>query len=149
MEAVPFSNPEAARLFIRGGNARLTVRSQNTGHRYTYRVRAMEEDKDQPPARRRFFVSLLKGRDNNADYSYIGMIRGDRFFTTKATKHMTEAAFVRGFRFAYEWLARRHAMPPNAELWHESRCGRCNRPLTVPESIASGFGPECINHVGE
>ena len=30
-----------------------------------------------------------------------------------------------------------------AEFWHEGRCGRCGRTLTVPESIASGVGPEC------
>ena len=33
------------------------------------------------------------------------------------------------------------------EVWHEGRCGRCNRALTVPESIASGIGPECAKHV--
>jgi hypothetical protein len=33
------------------------------------------------------------------------------------------------------------------EFWHEGKCGRCNRKLTVPSSIESGFGPECINHV--
>jgi len=29
------------------------------------------------------------------------------------------------------------------EIWHEGRCGRCNRKLTVPASIALGIGPEC------
>jgi hypothetical protein len=30
------------------------------------------------------------------------------------------------------------------EFWHEGRCGRCGRRLTVPDSIASGYGPECV-----
>jgi hypothetical protein len=29
------------------------------------------------------------------------------------------------------------------ELWHEGRCGKCGRALTVPESIESGLGPVC------
>jgi len=32
-------------------------------------------------------------------------------------------------------------------VFHEGACGRCGRTLTVPESIASGFGPECIRYV--
>jgi len=29
------------------------------------------------------------------------------------------------------------------EIWHEGRCGKCGRQLTVPSSIESGIGPEC------
>ena len=29
------------------------------------------------------------------------------------------------------------------QVWHEGRCGKCGRKLTVPESLTSGLGPEC------
>jgi hypothetical protein len=29
-------------------------------------------------------------------------------------------------------------------VWHEGSCARCGKKLTVPESIESGFGPECV-----
>lgn len=29
------------------------------------------------------------------------------------------------------------------QVWHEGRCGRCGRKLTVPSSIETGLGPEC------
>jgi len=29
----------------------------------------------------------------------------------------------------------------------KERCGRCGRVLTVPESVESGFGPECIGRL--
>lgn len=29
------------------------------------------------------------------------------------------------------------------EVWHDGKCGRCRRDLTVPESVARGLGPEC------
>lgn len=35
------------------------------------------------------------------------------------------------------------------EYWHMGHCGRCNRALTVPESIINGIGPECAKKVGE
>jgi hypothetical protein len=35
-------------------------------------------------------------------------------------------------------------MPPLTEIWHEGRCGRCGRKLTVPDSIAIGIGPDCL-----
>ena len=142
--AEPFRDPEAALRFIQAGNARLTLRSTRTQTRYTFRVREAEASPNDP--RPAFFVSLLKGRDNNADYSYIGMAKGDKFFTTKATRHMENAAFVKAFSYMYRWLTQRRALPPEVEVWHESRCGRCGRPLTVPHSIATGIGPECARH---
>jgi hypothetical protein len=52
---------------------------------------------------------------------------------------------------AWTWFCRhlfeRDTVPDGLEVWHEGRCGRCNRKLTVPASIESGFGPECINYV--
>jgi len=32
--------------------------------------------------------------------------------------------------------------------YHEGRCGRCARRLTVPESIINGIGPECAKREG-
>tara|TARA_R110002096_G_scaffold84290_4_gene194649 strand:+ start:14 stop:667 length:654 start_codon:yes stop_codon:yes gene_type:complete len=29
------------------------------------------------------------------------------------------------------------------EIWHEGKCSRCGRKLTVPSSIATGLGPVC------
>lgn len=33
----------------------------------------------------------------------------------------------------------------NYILWISTRCMRCNRALTNPESVAAGIGPECSN----
>lgn len=32
---------------------------------------------------------------------------------------------------------------PKLTIYHEGRCCKCGMPLTVPESIDSGIGPEC------
>jgi hypothetical protein len=52
---------------------------------------------------------------------------------------------------AFDWMwthLLRDAIPGMLEIWHEGRCGRCSRKLTVPESLKSGFGPECAGKVG-
>lgn len=146
MQAEPFKDAQTALQFIRAGNARVTLVSQRTNMRYTYKVVACKDDVPTDP-RRRYFVSLLKGRDNNSDYSYIGMLRAEHFFVTRATRHLAKAAFVAAFEYVTKHLAAGH-LPPHAQIWHESKCGRCGRALTVPSSISTGIGPECAKFVG-
>jgi hypothetical protein len=38
----------------------------------------------------------------------------------------------------------RKFLPECIEIWHEGKCGKCGRQLTVPSSIETGIGPECI-----
>lgn len=132
---------ETARTFILGGNARVTLVSGRTGTRFTYRIRASKDG-------RVHFVALLDGPDNGADYSFLGTI-----FPDGAFRHGRKSRISRDAPSAkaFDWVWRRLAAdvtPDEVELWHEGRCGRCGRALTVPESLASGFGPECIQKVG-
>ena len=55
---------------------------------------------------------------------------------------------ARGFAWFWRSLNSGRDFPAGFEFWHEGRCARCSRRLTVPESISSGFGPECIKLVG-
>jgi hypothetical protein len=139
------TDPKMILAFIFAGNATLTFRSVQSGTRYTYKVKhgaAKEGDNRVPP----FFVSLLTGSDNENDYTYMGMILADthKFRTTKATKNPTSQP-IKGFEWALNILEQGR-MPQGLEIWHEGRCARCNRKLTDPDSIATGFGPECIKH---
>lgn len=124
--------------FIFAGNAIFTIRSKKTGTRFTYKV-SKAKDSDI------WFVGLLSGPDNNADYKYIGIITSDKkFIRTKRSKVGYEAPSFKGFNWFFNHL---HNYQEQAEVYHEGRCGRCGRRLTVPESIESGFGPECIRKV--
>ena len=98
------------------------------------------------------FVSLLNGQDNESSYMYLGYIRTSQagpvyFHGHRKSKIGEDAPSAK----AFEWMWRRivvDLLPSSLDIWHEGRCGRCARLLTVPESIASGFGPECIGKVG-
>lgn len=135
-----FTTAQSAREFAQAGNARLTIVSKKTGARFTYRVRRPAEDKP-------WFVQVLTGSDNESDYTFFGTIfPNGEFRHSRKSSIGPEAPSAVGFQWFWNHLAHDH-LPESVEVHHEGRCGRCGRALTVPESIESGFGPECINHI--
>lgn len=130
----------AALTYLTAGKATITAVSKATGARYTYRVtRAPVSRADSEPP---YFVSVLVGSDE--DYVYVGTIfDGERFTATRKSVHREGSKPWEAFRFVWEAIRHRHRVPASLELWHEGRCGRCGRPLTVPESITTGLGPIC------
>ncbi len=139
----------AIRLFIEAGNATLTIQAKATQARFTFRFKRPENSKGKP-----VWVSVLNGSDNNSNYAFIGTLWLDRTSTgeIKASPR-SKVGLDAPSAQAVQWLLRRvyqnqaDALFSKAELWHEGTCGRCARKLTVPTSIASGFGPECITLV--
>jgi hypothetical protein len=132
------SNPAR---FALAGNAIFTLQSKKTGTRFTYKVRAA----DNGPLH---FVSVLTGTDNQNDYAYFGFLRrGVFFYGGSKAKISRDAPSVKAFDWFWRHMAANASAPDSVEVSHEGRCGRCGRPLTVPESVRSGFGPECIGKV--
>lgn len=144
---------EEARRFIMAGKATITFVSKTTGTRFTYKVQApFKDDSNALDLNSQMrFVKVLTGQDNENSYSYLGYIRrsqaGDVFFHGNAkAKIGRDAPSVKAFDWAWRMLTQ-DKLPDVLEIWHEGHCGRCGRPLTVPDSIASGYGPECIEHI--
>lgn len=131
---------QAARDYILGGNAYFTLRSKKTGTRFTYHANAPENDGGIR------FLAVLTGPENESDYVYFGYIRGAIFHHGRKSTITADAPSVAAFRWAWGHLDR-GMLPAALEIWHDGRCGMCGRKLTVPESVASGFGPECIQRV--
>lgn len=138
-----------ARGLMLAGNAMITLASTSTGARFTYQiVRA----KDARPARPingvvvddgPFFVRLLNGSNNEADFTYLGTIgRYGVYRHGRKSRVGEDAPSVRAFTWAWTRL-NNETIPEGLEVWHEGRCCRCGRKLTVPGSIESGLGPEC------
>jgi len=126
--------------FIQAGNAVFTLVSKKTGARFTYKVTESDDGK-------LFFVGVLTGPDNTSDYSYLGIIRAGVFMQTAKSRIWPGAPSYDAFAWFWKQLDK-PALPDTLEVWHEGRCGRCGRPLTVPESIERGIGPECASKVG-
>lgn len=130
-----------AKLFALAGNATITLESQVTGVHYTYKIREAKEGNVH-------FVNLLTGPNNEADFTYLGIIRpGQHVLTiTKASKLTTGSGPVLAFN--YFWSLRGDSFPSQLVVRHEGRCGRCGRTLTVPSSIDLGIGPDCAELMG-
>lgn len=131
---------EDTKRFLLAGNARVTLVSKKTGARFTYRVR---QSKD----KRVHFVSLLTGSDNESSYTYMGMLREGKFAQTAKSPIEGTAPSVKAFFWFHDNLFIENRIVDTLEVWHEGKCGRCNRSLTVPESILNGIGPECMKFV--
>lgn len=134
--------PDAVKDFVLAGNAHLTLVSEKTGTRYTFKV-SSPKGKTSP-----HFVSVLYGDDNSGDYVFFGTIfdQGE-FRHGRRSVLQPDDKRVRGWRFMWSTILT-NRMPADMEIWHEGRCGRCGRMLTVPESIERGIGPECANKMG-
>lgn len=125
--------------FILAGDARVTFLNTSTGNRFTYRVR-QKDGYDGNPI---WFVGLLTGSDNEADYQYLGTIfNGEDYRHGRNSRISAESQGAKVFAKVWEML-RAKALPPQIEIWHEGRCCVCARPLTDPESIGNGIGPVC------
>jgi len=122
--------------FITAGNAYFTLRSQKTGTRYTFRIKKAKDSDT-------FFVSCLYGSDNTGDYAYLGIIKNCEFRITAKSRFTLDSPQVKAIVWSFAHIMNADRIPDVLEFWHEGRCGRCGRLLTVPESIASGIGPEC------
>lgn len=131
-----------ALTFVTSGNAYFTLRSTPTSTRYTYQVAAPRGVR----GGRILFVRVLFGPDNSNDYRYLGVIEGGRYRRTRSSTLPESDARQVAFGWMHSHLMRGQ-LPPQAEIWHEGRCGRCGRRLTVPESVARGLGPECAEMV--
>ena len=131
---------ERAIEFITAGNATFTFKSVSTGNWFTYKSEVKEEFGNQ-----KIIVRLLNGSDNTSSFTYlctIKIVNGLPMLLRERSKISKEAKSWIVFDMAFYKLL--VGLPiTNLEIWHEGRCCRCGRKLTVPESIEAGIGPEC------
>lgn len=147
----------AIREFLFAGQAMFTLVSLKTELRFTYKVRAKKQDVEELARRTAagevteeefvcYFVNLLRGPDNTADFAYLGVLRKPgRFFITpksRVTKHPGSHKALVWFLDALK-TDRQDVIGKQLEFWHTGRCGCCGRLLTVPDSVERGIGPEC------
>lgn len=144
MNSAPITSPQHALTFLLAGNAYATLVSERTNERFTFRVVKADKkpgDTREPP----HFVSVLTSPDV---YTYMGVIFGGKVYSHgRKSKITSDAPSAKAFAWFWKNLSSGY-ISPACQLWHEGRCGRCGRRLTVPESIDTGMGPECAKKTG-
>jgi len=123
--------------FIFAGKSIFTVKNPKTDNRFTFKVNKHKVDDI-------YFVNVLTGPDT---FQFIGTLNSNTNYKHSRNSRITfESKSAKVFDFIIKGL-RSNKLPQFIEIWHEGKCGRCGRRLTVPESIESGFGPECTKLV--
>ena len=133
--------------FILAGKAIFTIVSKKTNKRFTYLIKKKRGKSKKGDLI--WFVRVLTGQSNISDYEYMGTIFGDTLTYVPGRKSRigTKAPCNKAFIWFYKMLQKKKNISNQCGIYHEGFCGRCGRRLTVPESIKSGFGPECIGKV--
>lgn len=118
-----------------------TIVDNENNVRFTYKVTNMPDNKNLR------FVKVLTGSDNISNYKYFAFIKmiGESFtytFGNLKSKVSRTSPSVELFEKVLAHLRAKRKMA-NIEIWHDGKCCRCGRKLTVPSSVQAGIGPEC------
>ena len=104
------------------------------GSHRTFRVRTERNGR----LRGQRTVALLIGPDNSGDYEPFGQLAPGGVAVWKRFAHARQAELA-----AILWALWHGELIEGHDLLVSRRCMACNRPLTDPESILTGFGPSC------
>ena len=125
--------------YVLAGNATFTLQSGETNEHFTYK---MVRDKNNADLYR---VRLLSGDDNTSDYNYVGC-----YYRSTSHLHLlsiwrTKPSWANppAIRAITYFLQHLDNLPRNLYVYHTGRCARCGRLLTTPDSLISGYGPQC------
>lgn len=135
MEGKKLNNKDAMN-FILAGNSIVTFLNPESGNRFTYKIKKAKDND-------LFFVSVLTSPDV---HTYIGYILKD-FRLGKKSKVSKSAQSVKVFNYVFKKLKSNNL--DKVEVWHNGKCGKCARRLTVPSSIETGIGPECFKKLSK
>src|ERR1039457_3313378 len=116
--------------FIFAGKSVVTFLNTKTDNRFTFKVKQAKNSN-------LFFTSVLTSPET---YSYIGTVVEGKYNHGRKSQIKVDTQSVKVFNYVINKL-KSNILPDFIEVWHEGRCGKCGRPLTVPNSILNGIGP--------
>jgi len=152
----PMSKTEEIKNFIFAGKAIFTIQSSRSGIYFTYMMKLPSENKGMtdkaPPKKDLYFVGVLRGPNNESDYSYLGIVVRDgnswKFTQTKKSQIKPDSLSCVAFKYFFDRIVRNH-IDPQMKFFHMNLCGKCGRTLTTPESVELGIGPVCAGRMSE
>jgi len=131
--------PEQFRNFIFAGRSVFTLENNETGNYLTFKVKQIK--KNYKPVPGKFAIECKTLGDNDHGYKFLGFLDTNE---RKFKRRYWDQNFI-GFK-TWVWLLKninRLEDFSKLSIYHEGRCCKCGMPLTVPESIDTGIGPEC------
>lgn len=137
-------NCEDIRNFCLAGNAHLILKSLDTRNGLRYRIQKVEEPTGVDSL---YFV----GYWYTNQYIYIGVIRNNDFQHTRKSAVPPSDVVFQLFHDFWKLLIEKNRLDPSLEFCHESKCGRCGKPMAnvTFRHLMRGIGPECEDYVNQ
>lgn len=149
-------HPEALN-FILLGNCTFTIKSTNTGAKFTFKIKKARKGE-------KWWVSMLTGPDNTSHFKYIGFIecKGKKEITLQPSEvkiNIKDCTFCidernisfnksKGFQFFEYVITKLMAGVQDIKgllIWKSTKCARCGRKLTDEDSADIGIGAKCLS----
>lgn len=132
--------PAQFRNFIFAGRSVFTLENTETGNYITFKIKELRKNYKVVPGI--FVVECKVLGDKDSGYRFLGFLNLNE---RKFKQRFWDKSFI-GYT-TFFWLLRNlenlEKFDGKLSIYHEGRCCKCGMPLTVPESIDSGIGPEC------
>lgn len=142
------------RTFMFQGKALFTFQNTEKDTHITFRVQTLKRRRGQPEETRYFDIFVKALNDKYQGNRYIGRI--DRKTKSFKPYNYVEKDHI-GIQ-TIDWLIRNWTKleeftkqasekePAKLNIFHLGHCCKCGLPLTVPESIQNGIGPQCMKY---
>lgn len=141
-------NPRLLPTLFFAGRAVLTLHNQAAGTHCTLKVRQVRDKQDRTKKLPTFYVSVSLLGDHETGTRFAAT-----YFQTTGTYKLGRDVqptdqLARVMAFVHQALKNPTMLRDRGvSLLHEGACCRCGRALTHPQSIDTGFGPECWSRV--
>jgi len=126
---------KAAKEYILGGRALVTLTSNVTNKFFTYKITVAPNDA------RLHFVWYHSANG----YRFVGSIKHGRKFFRSKKSIPSDYVVYKAFVWAWRHISN-NSIPKTLAVYHNNTCRRCGRKLTTPKSMKAGIGPECIKY---
>lgn len=141
-------NPLALPTLFFAGRATLTFRNPVKETHMTIKVKQARDKNDRKKKLPIFFLSVSLLGDRQTGYIHAATIFQDTMNIKLSASAQSNEQLVKVVQFIWSALHNPQMLRDRkVALLHEGRCCRCSMPLTHPESINTGFGPDCLEHI--
>ena len=130
---------------VLAGKAALTIKNPVTGQHVKLKMRQRRDRSTGKPSPCYFlYVALLA--DGDLGYNYAGAYFSDSGRFKLGSNVKVGSRLDINSRFLIRCISKPENLK-DTEIEHAGKCCKCGRPLTHPESIRTGLGPECFTSI--
>ena len=125
-----------------------TLHNRDRGTHLTFKARRPKGWTVESPV----LIDLMVGKDNDADFGFIGSVSTNGFYKPSEKSKVDadrKAVADRTLVWLLTKLYHGVELPEALEIKGASKCCRCSRKLTNPDSVDDGMGPVCRRKANE